>query len=187
MRFPLEIQGLLRDKTLQQESIGLSGAGVWMSQDLVLKAEPLSRESANAADMMTWLQGKLPVPQLQCRVVEQDMDFQLMSRLPGRMACDRFWMEQPEQLAQMLARALKLLWSVNVTDCPCTQSLDHKLEEAAIRVEQGRVDPAECDPATFEPGGFASPEHLLRWLRDNRPPADPVLSHGDLCLPNLLI
>ena len=104
MRCPKEIQELLRDETLQQESIGLSGAGVWMSQDLVLKAEPLSRESANAADMMTWLQGKLPVPQLRCRVVEQDMDFQLMSFLKDicvMFAATQAW------LTEKIANALK--------------------------------------------------------------------------------
>ena len=54
MWFPMEIRRVLGKITLQQETVGLSGAGVWMSADLVLKIEPLSRESACAADMMTF-------------------------------------------------------------------------------------------------------------------------------------
>ena len=40
-------------------------------------------------------------------------------------------------------------------------------------------------PETYGPNGFKDPEHLLRWLKDHRPPMDPVLSHGDFCLPNV--
>ncbi len=42
-------------------------------------------------------------------------------------------------------------------------------------------------PGTCGANGFRSPEALLYWLEDNRPPEEPVLSHGDFCLPNLLL
>jgi len=110
MDFSLEIEKLLGDKTLHQERIGLSGASVWICDDFVLKAEPESPESRNAAGMMTWLEGKVSAPRLLNRVIQDGMDYQLMSRLPGTMACDPHWMRQPQLLAQKLAWALKELW-----------------------------------------------------------------------------
>ena len=43
------------------------------------------------------------------------------------------------------------------------------------------------EPSTFGEGGFKNPEQLLRWLEDNKPEYEPVLSHGDFCLPNLFL
>ena len=187
MRFPLEIQSLLSNKTLQSETVGLSGAGVWLCGDMVLKAEHFSDESENAAAMMTWLSGKISAPSLLCRVIENGMDYQLMSRVPGIMSCDPLCMNQPVILAEKLSEALWTPWKVPTDGCPCDQSLDHKLTLAAHRVCEGLCDLDHVDPATYGPGGFRNPEHLLCWLQDNRPEPDPVFSHGDFCLPNILI
>jgi len=186
MDFSLEIEKLLGDKTLHQERIGLSGASVWICDDFVLKAEPESPESRNAAGMMTWLEGKVSAPRLLNRVIQDGMDYQLMSRLPGTMACDPHWMRQPQLLAQKLAWALKELWQTDITDCPCDQSLDRKLQLAAGRVAAGSCDLENTDLTTYGPNGFDSPAQLLCWLQEHRPEPDPVLSHGDFCLPNIL-
>ncbi|MBQ3918115.1 MAG: phosphotransferase, partial [Oscillospiraceae bacterium] len=43
------------------------------------------------------------------------------------------------------------------------------------------------EPSTFGEGGFKDPADLLTWLEKNKPSFEPALSHGDLCLPNILI
>ncbi len=35
--------------------------------------------------------------------------------------------------------------------------------------------------------GFQSPEEILCWLANNKPAFEPVLSHGDFCLPNIFL
>lgn len=187
MRFPLEITRLLGNTALQRESIGLSGAGVWMSPELVLKVQPEGPESRGEAAMMTWLCGKLPTPELVCRVIENGLDYQLMTRVPGAMACDPVYMSRPEKLAELLAESLHTLWSLDLSDCPCDQGLEVKVTAARNMVQQGRCDTEWVDPETYGPGGFSSPEDLLNWLEHNRPSYDPVLSHGDLCLPNIML
>ena len=78
-----------------------------------------------------------------------------------------------------------MLWSVDPEGCPCDQTLSRKLENARYQVENGLVDMDNVDPETFGEDGFASPAALLRWLEEHRPAEEPVLSHGDYCLPNV--
>ena len=108
-----------------------------------------------------------------------------MSRLQGQMACDEGYMQRPEVLIPLLARAMKQLWQVDVQDCPCRFSLEDRLLLAEENVRHGRCETENVEPETYGPNGFKDPEHLLRWLKDRRPPMDPVLSHGDFCLPNV--
>ena len=103
------------------------------------------------------------------------------------MSCDEYYLEHPQELLQILAEALEMLWSVDISDCPNVRDLDEELKEAAYRVENNLVDIERAEPDTFGESGFKSPAHLLGWLCENRPENEPVLSHGDFCLPNVFI
>lgn len=183
---PAEISVLVGRRKMVGENIGMSEASVLMCDDLVLKIHPQSAEAENEALAARWAAGKLPVPKIEAYQVENGMVYTLMSRLPGKMLCDDHWMTQPVKLAELLAEALQMLWSVEAADCPNEVSpLEKRLRSARENVEQGRVDVNHVEPETFGPGGFPGPEALLRWLEDNRPTEDRVLTHGDLCLPNV--
>ena len=103
------------------------------------------------------------------------------------MSCDKLFLSRPKELVERLAEALNLLWIVDPSDCPRHRTMDLELEEAEYRVENHLVDVNNVEPTTFGKGGFKNPEALLHWLEDNRPDYEPVLSHGDLCLPNIFI
>ena len=103
------------------------------------------------------------------------------------MSCNEYYMGRPQELLGLLAEALEMLWSVDISDCPRRRDLDTELEEARYRVENGLVDIDQTEPETFGEGGFASPSELLEWLESNKPPIEPVLSHGDFCLPNIFL
>ena len=110
-----------------------------------------------------------------------------MGRLKGKMACDATYLERPQELTARLAEAIRMLWSIDVSDCPRLRDLDVELKEARFRVVNHLVDMNNVEPKTFGPGGFKDPEQLLDWLEHNKPDYEPVLSHGDLCLPNIFI
>ena len=80
---------------------------------------------------------------------------------------------------------MKWLWSVDISDCPCNNTLAHKLKQAEFQVTHGLVDLENTEPETFSENGFANPEALLQWLYENQPKEELVLSHGDYCLPNI--
>jgi len=45
----------------------------------------------------------------------------------------------------------------------------------------------DAQPDTFGNGGFRDPEELLQWLYDHKPEEQQKLSHGDFCLPNVML
>ena len=185
--FPLpeELQAVLGDAVPVSDTVGLSSSSVFLYPDKVLKISPAGPSSGNEIRMLRWLQGKIPVPEVICSLRSDDMDYLLMERLAGRMSCSPDLTEDPEQLVLLLADAMRLWWSLDPTDCPSDQGLDRKLAVAEANVVSGAVDPALTDPRTFGPGVFSSPEDLLRWLKENRPPEDLTVTHGDFCLPNV--
>ena len=90
-------------------------------------------------------------------------------------------------MVTILADAIRMIWSIDVSDCPRSRDMDAELREARYRVEHNLVNMDLVEPETFGPGGFRDPPALLDWLENHRPIYEPVLSHGDLCLPNILI
>lgn len=187
MDLPEKVRELVGDKPYTCDTIGKSGAAVLCYRDAVLKIAPKEENFEKSVEMLRWLQGKLPVPKVLCAMTEGDMQYLLMSRVPGKMSCDREYTQDPDRLAQFLADALNMLWRVDISDCPKVRTLEGDLKEARKRVTAGLIDVDDCEPETFAPGGFESPEDLLQWLEENKPELEPVFSHGDLCLPNIFV
>lgn len=184
---PEAIRQRIAGKAFEPDEIGLSGAQVMVFDDCVLKIAPYRKKNEETVAVMRWLEGRLPVPRVLCYERDAARQYLLMSRAPGKMACEACFLERPAELAASLAEAIRMLWSVDVSGCPRTRDLDAELREARFRVENHLVDPALTEPEIFGPGGFRDPEALLEWLESNRPDYEPVLSHGDLCLPNIFI
>lgn len=179
---PHRIACLLGKRTLTKDSIGLSSAGVYLAEDMVLKIGAPPHE----ADMLRLLAGQLPVSELLAWEEAQGQSYLLMTRLPGKMLCDESFLQRPELLTQRLCEAFALLWSLDIASLPCPAMTKRKLALARARVEQGLCDVTQAEADTYAPGAFASPEDLLHWLEQHRPEERLCLSHGDLCLPNIL-
>ena len=182
-----KIKGLIANKPYTVDGIGMSGNQVLIFEDMVLKIEEKSEAVERQVQMMQWLEGKIPVPKVIAYEVEDDKSYLLMSKISGVMSCDTYYLEHPQMLLEALASGLKMLWEVEVTDCPVVRDVDAVLEEARLQIANGWVDLDNVEPTTFGEGGFESPEQLLEWLENNRPELEPVLSHGDFCLPNVFL
>ena len=182
MYFPDEIKWKIGQETYQVDQVGMSQAKIFCFEHMVLKVDAqLEREYR----MMNWLSGRLPVPQIIYFTRENGLDYLLMSRIEGNMACSEEMLEDPNQLVRLLADGLKMLWKVDPMNCPYCNSLEYRLQQAQERVERGLCDVENAEPGTFGKDGFHSPKELLMWLRDNRPEEELVFSHGDFSLPNI--
>ena len=187
MYLPKIIQDHIKNKDFKIDAVGMSAAGVYLFDNMVLKVQKIDEESEKEARMLSWLKGKFPVPYIIEHIRENECSYILMERCKGKMACDPYYMGQPTKLVELLADTLRKLWVVDILDCPCKLSLKRRLEIAEENVAQGLVDIDDAQPDTFGENGFRDPEHLLIWLKENQPEQSNVLSHGDFCLPNVFL
>ena len=187
MRQPASIAAYTAGKDFTLDRTGLSGSTVAIFDEFVLKSEPLSVESENHLAMLRWLDGKIPAPRVLESVLHEGFRWTVMTRISGEMSCAEENRADPHRLVRILAEAMKMLWSVDISGCPVDQTPKAKLCRARAIVEAGQVDMDLADPRTFGKGGFASPAELLSWLEEHAPDCEPVLTHGDYCLPNLFM
>ena len=187
LKMPEKIKVLIKDKPYTIDEVGMSGNQILIFEDMVLKIEDNSISIEQQVQMMQWLEGKVPVPQVFAFEVIDGKSYLLMSKIGGSMSCDTYYLEHPQILLDALANGLKSLWSVDVRNCPRIRDVDAMLKEVRVQVENGWVDLDNVEPTTFGEGGFENPEKLLEWLENHRPVFEPVLSHGDFCLPNIFL
>ena len=185
---PNQIKEIVGNQKYQQNDIGMSGSKVLMYPEYVLKIQQHTAESDNEKNLESWLNGKIPIPKIFVYCVDNGVSYTLMSRVKGEMLCDEKYLNNPKKSIQLAAKGLKMLWSVDVGDCPYHVShLEERLNAARWNVENDIVDLDNVEADTFGLQGFASPEELIDWLERNRPEEDIVLTHGDFCLPNIFI
>ncbi|MGI6200703.1 MAG: APH(3') family aminoglycoside O-phosphotransferase [Christensenellales bacterium] len=170
-----------------RDTVGRSGSAVYAytrgEEARYLKLAPEGSEVTREIQMLRYLAGRLPVPEV---LYEEHADGQvalLMSAAPGRMACDPVSLAQPVKTARALAQGILAVSRVPVEpDCPPPWAAD-KLEAGRAQIEEGRVDMDDWDADS----PFADPWALWRYLRDNRPEEEGVFTHGDFCLPNVFV
>lgn len=186
-KVPKVILDRLQGQQLEMDNIGMSSANVYLFQDLVLKVEDVSPESKREHQSYQWLAGKLPVPEIVESLEENQQHYLLMRRLSGEFACAEKWLQNPQALVQLLAKALQMLWQIPIEDCPMDASLRYKLKEAEYNVRHHLCDVEDAEEGTYGDEGFESPKALLEWLQSYPPEEDWVFSHGDFCLPNIFL
>lgn len=185
--FPSEIYNAVKDQPYETDSIGESGSTVLLFEDMVLKIEKSSPQADNEHGVMEWLDGKLPVPKVIAFAKENGYNYLLMSRLEGEMSCLERNLQSIEETVIAIADGLKMLWSVDIGNCPYINNLDVKLKAAKYNIENDLVDMDDFNEDTLGEGGFKDVDELYDFLLNNRPEEDLVFSHGDYCLPNIFI
>ena len=187
MYFPEMIKQYVDGKDYTMDSTGQSGADVLFFDDMVLKIENAGDDTQKTVDILRWLSGRLPAPEVICSCVEDGRHYLLMSRARGEMLCSEANMQHIEKTVELYAEALKMLWQVDTAGCPVVYSIGDDLRKARESLENGELDMDDCEQDTFGPDGFESPEQLLDWLIANKPEGGDVLTHGDFCMPNIFV
>lgn len=183
---PENIKKYTKNKAYSCDNIGMSDSDVLVFEDMVLKIEKHNSKNDKTVEMMRWLYGKIPVPEVIAYDVCDEKSYLLMSKIEGEMSCDEYYLEHPKELLRLLCEALEMLWNTDISTCPRERGLETELDEAFYRVKNGLVDVNNVEPETFGENGFENPMALYNWLCENKPKNyEPVLSHGDFCLPNV--
>lgn len=135
-------------------------------------------------EITSWLKGKLPVPDVLYYGQTEEYDYLLLTELPGAISCDERFKDNVRDVVRILAEGMRMIHSVDITDCPFDQTLDQKLNQAQYRVFHGQVDEANFEPEWIH----RSAQDIFDELIAKRPNTeDVVFAHGDYCLPNVII
>lgn len=180
-----ELAEVLAGYTRQRVVLGHSGAVVYR---LVAPDKPtlFVKEAATSLHeevlRLEWLQGKVPVPKVVHFCENEHGSVLVTTAVPGVNLTD-FNDESPEikrQLVEVFAEALKRFHAVDARGCPFGHSAGRefgRLEAQLIALEA----------STGETFNTRWARQKLAELRQNQPEETLVLTHGDACLPNILV
>jgi len=188
---PEELRIKVEKSKWKQVTIGESGAYTYMlsdesGQNRYLKIMPrqLNLSMEREVDLLKWLEGKLPVPKVLLFIHDSEYEYFLMTEVKGIHSCAPSFESDLPKLVRLLAKGLRMIHSVDIKDCPFDQRLSIKLKEAEYRTVNGLVDEDDFDD--IRKGRKAI--DLFQELIATKPAEeDLVFTHGDYCLPNIII
>ncbi len=142
-------------------------------------------ELAAEVDRMVWLAARgFPVPEVVEAAGSDGVVWLVCTTAPGRTAAEPWPAWQREGVMDALADLARALHAVPAALCPFDRRLAVTVPAARRAARDGLVDLADLD---HERHG-RTVERLLADLEATRPDTeDPVVCHGDLCLPNVLL
>jgi len=145
------------------------------------RARPLFDE----AERLGWMHAVgLSVPAVLQYHDWKNREYLLLSALPGVDASTPRPKEQHSAVISALAAGLRTLHATNISACPFDHSIRVRLAEAEARVRAGDVDESDFDDARQ---GRSATDLYAELTACPRPPEDRVFTHGDYCLPNVLL
>ncbi|WP_208278130.1 APH(3')-I family aminoglycoside O-phosphotransferase [Massilia oculi] len=177
-----------------RDRVGESGGAVYRlhgkpgAPDLFLKHGRNAVADAIVDEMarLRWLAGRLPVPAVAHFDCSGNEAWLLMTAVQGQTAYQLLQADpgQHHTVVDALARFLKRLHAIPASACPFNSDHAYRLGLACSRIEAGLVDEDDFDE---ERAGWTARQvwDAMQALLPLAP--DPVLTHGDYSLDNLLI
>jgi aminoglycoside 3'-phosphotransferase-2 len=183
---------LLPQYAFECVTLGESGAGVWRcttagSSALYLKAAPLSAglELDQEADRLRWMKDhELPVPAVRSYGHVAGTQFLLLEEVPGRPASDPEWMSRLPETVAALGVGLAVVHQTRTAGCPFDQRIAGQIDAARRRVAAGHVREDDFDAIR---AGRRATDLLDELVATIPTDEDLVFTHGDFCLPNIIL
>jgi aminoglycoside phosphotransferase len=188
---PANLTQLISGYSWETKTYGFSTSEVFLltkpgTENLFLKMAPLSAEQFLLAEKqrLEWLGQRLPAPQV--RFFEQDAnrEYLLITEIAGTDATDKSLAQDMATLVRLLAQGLGLIHSLPADGCPFDHTLNAEIERANFRLTHNLVNEADFD---VERQGRKATDLFARLLAARPVNEDLVFTHGDYCLPNIII
>lgn len=133
---------------------------------------------------LEWLENCLPVPEVLLFAEDENTDYLLLSEIYGLPASDDSLKTDIPRLIEQLANGLKMIHSLPLEDCPFDSRVDSVIEIVRERISKNLIDTSDFD----EERQGRTAEDIFRELIETKPfGEDLVFTHGDYCLPNVIL
>ncbi|NLH88198.1 MAG: aminoglycoside 3'-phosphotransferase [Firmicutes bacterium] len=189
---PRELERIIGGAVWERDTMGCSSSAVYKLRGIstggnaYLKVQRRTdfENLRHEKEILHWLSGHLLVPQV-LRFIECDeMQYLLVTEIPGLNCVDCMSERDLEEVVRMFAGGLRMIHSLDIPECPFDRRLDVVLGEALDRVEAGVVDEADLEP---ENTGRAARDIYDELVATKPLEEDLVFTHGDYCLPNVIV
>ena len=188
---PASFRALLAGYDRTQVAIGKSRAKTFRLQlshrpPLYLKIARKwpRRDLLEERNVLRWLVGKLAVPDILLFDEDQTSEYLLLTEVPGTDAASLTGGITRADLVRVLARGLRAIHAVSPQGCPFDRSLEREIELAAFNVSHNLVDAQDFDASRI---GRSVKDLYLQLLASRPATKDHVFTHGDYCLPNVIL
>lgn len=177
-----------------RDKVGQSGGAVYRLHskpgvsDLFLKhgRDAIASDITDEMGRLRWLAGYLPVPKVVNFVTIPSEAWLLMTAVPGHTAYQILGVDIHARIATVdaLAKFLSRLHAIPVSDCSFNADHAYRLARARKRIDAGLVEEDDFDE---DREGWTSEQvwDAMQNLLPLRP--DPVVTHGDFSLDNILM
>ncbi|WP_407566482.1 APH(3') family aminoglycoside O-phosphotransferase [Streptomyces sp. 184] len=173
---------------------GMSGAGVWRLSgpgELFVKTAAADGHPEPGADLRheaacaRWLRAQgLPAPEVVDAGAADGMTWLVTEARPGWSLAEPWPVELRAGAVEAMARFARRLHELPADGCPFVRDLSVTVPLAGAAVAAGLVDEEDFD----DDRAGQSAAGLFAELERTRPAVeDPVVCHGDLCAPNVLV
>jgi len=185
---PSDLANILHGYSCEQDTIGESPAQVYRfckSKNVYyLKIESTNGLIKREHEILSWLNGKLPVPKIKYWHEQDDLFYLMMTEAPGQTALNfvNDKLREPyENTIKALAEGLLMLQSIDISNCPFHNTLDMKLTHALCNIQNDSIDMEDWEERTR----CATPMDLYHWLVANKPNEELCFTHDDYTPENI--
>lgn len=180
-----------KSAVIEPQTTGESRADVFRistpsSEPLFIKTdlEGPQSELPEEVKRLRWMNAMgLPCPSVLDAQQYKGRHWLLMSAVPGRDLASSTDLS-PDQAITILAQALQKLHAIPWQACPFDQRPEHRLIVAGEQVKAQEVDVSGFEDAQQ---GYTAEEVYAQLLAAKPDGLDPVVTHGDACLPNFMV
>jgi aminoglycoside 3'-phosphotransferase I len=177
-----------------RDSVGQSGGAVYRlhsksgAPDVFLKhgRDAIADDITGEMVRLRWLAGHIPVPDVVHFVSTPGEAWLLMTAMPGDTAYQVLEASPDSRTAivDALAMFLRRLHAIPVSSCPFTSDHIYRLARARERIDAGLVEEDDFDE---EREGWTAEQVWEAMQRLIPFVSDPVVTHGDFSLDNILM
>lgn len=183
-----KIKGLNLEK-MKVAPIGFSGDAVYLleegyqGKDVVVKIS--SRDEVRfEGENLQWLFNQVRVPKIYEIGKIENQNYLIMEKLPGRMLQEAFVDWKVEDVICEYARAIRRFHEIPLGKIPHNHGVEQKIQEAKENIDKKVVKTQYFEPEFQNMSALEVYQLMLQYRPKEE---DIVISHGDVCMPNMIL
>ena len=135
-------------------------------------------------DRLSWLENKLLLPNIVTYSLHENREFLLLTKIAGLPADDEEWFTDIASMIEVIAEGVRTIHSLPQADCPFDASAEALMTKAERVVRFQLLNQNKLSAVYRNRTINDLFNELIHLFPANE---DIVFTHGDLCLPNIII